>query len=202
MPDAPAVEMPRPTRSALVAWTVGLIASIAVALAGYLGFRWGAPQAHGGATGAGLLALAALVGFLVLFSPCSFPLLVAMLVAPPVSEDDHPARRGKAAYRSALAVGAGAAAFLMIVGLVIGVIGTGITRWVGFPTTGGRIVRGVVAAVLVLSGLAQLGVVSLPWGRLAGLADPIARRRQALDGRHQHRGEVLYGFAFVLAGIG
>lgn len=170
----------------------------ASALGGYGGFRWAATLDLGGQAGAGLIALAVVTGFAVFFSPCSFPMLITMLAGPTGDETENGQRHD--GVRSALAVGFGASAFLLLTGAAIGLLGDGLADQVGFSTTGGRILRGVVAGVLVLFGLVQLGMIELPLAKLARLAGPLDRRRVAVT--HRRRGQVLYGFGFVLAGFG
>lgn len=171
-----------------------------VALAGYGGFRLAARVDLGAEAGAGLTALAVITGFAVFFSPCSFPLLVALLARPLTSsEDAHRRRNGLA---DALAMGAGAALFLLIVGVVVGLVGEGIVQSVGFSTLPGRTLRAGVAAIILTAGLIQLGIVRVPLWRLTRLAEPINRQRVAISDRHEHGANVLYGFGFILAGFG
>ena len=101
-----------------------------------------------------------------------------------------------------MAIGAGAAAFLVVVGVVVGAVGEGVVRVVGFSTAGGRMLRGLVAAVVISAGLVQLGVIRLPLGRLTRLAQPIERQRISVADRHRRGAQALYGFGFVLAGFG
>ena len=187
------------TQGAVTGWGLMLAGVSVAALGGYAGFRWAAALDLSGQAGAGLVALAAVTGFAVFFSPCSFPLLVGMLAGPNV---DPRQRRPGDAVRSALAVGLGASMFLLLVGAVVGLVGDGIADHVGFSTTGGRALRGTVAGVLVVAGLVQLGRVSVPLGRVVPLAGPLARRRVDVAARSRRGGQVLYGFGFVLAGFG
>jgi len=183
-----------------VRWALLLVGVTAAALGGYGGFRWAATLDLGGQAGAGLVALAVVTGFAVFFSPCSFPLLITMLARPTGDETENGQRHD--GVRSALAVGFGASAFLLLTGAAIGLLGDGLADQVGFSTRGGRILRGVVAGVLVLFGLVQLGMIELPLAKLARLAGPLDRRRVAMATAHRRRGQVLYGFGFVLAGFG
>ena len=173
---------------------------LAVALAGYVGFRWSGRLDLGGEAGAGLMALAVVTGFAAFFSPCSFPLLVGLLTGQTrVSVAGRSTREG---VRSAMAMGAGAAAFLVGVGALVGLVGQGITGVIGLTTPTGRALRGVVAAVIGTAGLVQLGVLYVPLGRFARLAQPIQRARTVVSARHRRAGDVLYGFGFLLAGFG
>ena len=182
-------------RTILTVSTVSL-----VALAGYGGFRLAAQIDLGDQAGAGLIALAVITGFAVFFSPCSFPLLVAMLARPASAPDGIKGRRD--GLLTALTVGTGAALFLMIAGLLIGLAGEGLAQSVSFSTVPGRVLRAAVAAIILTAGLVQLGVVRLPLWRVTRLAGPIDRRRTSIADRHQHTAHLLYGFGFVLAGFG
>lgn len=177
--------------------TVGAV--VVVATAGYTGFRFAARLDLGGEAGAGIVALAALTGFAAFFSPCSFPLLLGLLAGSDRAAASRPRRDGVA---TALAMGAGAALFLLLFGVGVGLAGEGLAHSVGFSTVGGRILRGLVAAVVITSGLVQLGLLSIPLWRVTRIAQPIERRRLAIADRHVRGAEVLYGFGFVLAGFG
>jgi len=171
-----------------------------VAIAGYGGFRLAARLDLGTEASAGLVALAVITGFAVFFSPCSFPLLVAMLARPNRAANATQQRRES--LTAAIAIGAGASLFLLAVGIIVGVTGEALVQSIGFSTTPGRILRGAVAAVIVAAGLTQLGVLHLPFSRVARFAQPIERHRVTLSGKHQHAAQVLYGSGFVIAGFG
>lgn len=187
------------TETASPAPLLPIIAVIVTLTAGYLGFRLAAGLDLGDQAGAGLVALAAVTGAAVVFSPCSFPLLVTLLAGP-----DRQAARDRRldGLRSALAIAAGAAAFLLLAGVTVGVAGEGLASAVNFSSTGGRLLRAAVAAVLVGAGLIQLGLVNAPLARVTVLAGPLERRRVATATSHRGRAQFLYGFAFVLAGFG
>ncbi len=109
------------------------LAVVAIALAGYVGFRlyprFGLPEVEGAA----LLALAAAAGIAAFFSPCSFPLLATILsreVGVEVAMPDR--RRTGSALRYALALSIGMAAFLLLAGLVVGLGGGALVRAVTF----------------------------------------------------------------------
>jgi cytochrome c biogenesis protein CcdA len=167
---------------------------------GYVGFRIAADLDLADQVGAGLIALAVVTGAAVVFSPCSFPLLVTLLGGSERHEMVEDRRSD--GLRSALAIAAGAAMFLLLAGLAVGVAGEGVTSAVNFSSTGGRLLRSGVAAVLVGAGLIQLGVIHAPLSRVTVLAGPLERRRLAAAGSHRRRGQAIYGFAFVLAGFG
>lgn len=198
MPDlteSPTRRPGRRIRSILLTSTVAL-----TAVAGYGGFRLAAQIDLGAETGAGLVVLAVITGFAVFFSPCSFPLLVAILARPVGAS--HSTQRRRTSLTPALAMGTGAALFLLIVGAVVGLVGEGIAQAVGFSTVPGRVLRATVAAIVLTAGLVQLGVIQVPLWRVTRLAAPLETQRAAISDRHQHAAHVLYGFGFVLAGFG
>lgn len=188
----------RPGRGVRALLTV--MAVTIVAVAGYGGFRLAARLDLGAEAGAGMVALAVVTGFAVFFSPCSFPLLVALLAGP-----DRTARAGQRRRESltaALAMGAGASMFLLAIGVVVGLAGEAVVQTVGFSTAPGRILRGAVAVIVIAAGLTQLGLIQLPLWRVTRFAQPIERQRVNISDRHQHAAQVLYGFGFVVAGFG
>lgn len=183
----------------IAVWLVGVVVMVTIG-GGYVGFRLGASLDLDQQVGAGLIALAVVTGAAVVFSPCSFPLLVTLLGGS--DQHDVAGQRRADGLRSGLSIAAGAAVFLVLAGLVVGVAGEAVASAVNFSSTGGRLLRGGVAAVLVVAGLIQLGVIHAPLSRVAVVAGPLERRRQAIAGSHRGRGQALYGFAFVLAGFG
>jgi len=179
---------------------VTIVAVSVVALAGYAGFRASAGLNLGGGVGAGVIALAVVTGFAAFFSPCSFPLLLGMLTGSDTATAGGRTRRE--GVKTALAMGLGASLFLILVGSIVGLVGEGVVRSVGFSTTPGRILRGTVAAVLMAAGLVQLGKLRVSTWRVSRMAGPIDRLRVAAAGRSRRSSQVLYGFGFVLAGFG
>ena len=173
---------------------------LAIIAVGYTGFRYAARVDLGGEAGAGLAALAVITGFAAFFSPCSFPLLIGLLAGSDTAVAGGRSRRE--GIRSALAMGVGAASFLILTGAVVGLLGAGVAQNVNFSSPTGRTLRGVVAVVIVAAGLIQLGVLSVPFWRVARLAQPIDRLRLAATTEHRRVAQGLYGFGFVLAGFG
>ncbi len=170
------------------------------AVAGYGGPRLAARLDLGAEAGAGVVALAVVTGFAVFFSPCSFPLLVALLAGPDRAANAR--QRHRDSLTAALAMGAGASVFLLAVGVVVGLAGEAVVQSVGFSTAPGRVLRGAVSVIVIAAGLTQLGLIQLPFWRVTRLAQPIERLRISISDRHQHAAQVLYGFGFVVAGFG
>ncbi len=177
------------------------LASVAAVIAvGYAGFRYAARLDLGGEAGAGLAALAVVTGVAAFFSPCSFPLLVGLLVGSDTAAAGGRSRRE--GVTSAFAMGLGAAIFLVLTGAVVGLFGAGVAQNVNFSSPSGRILRGAVAVVIVGAGLVQLGVLQVSLARVTRLAQPIDRLRLAAATEHRRVAQGLYGFGFVLAGFG
>ena len=119
-------------RRARVRFATTVLGIVVVGVAGYSGFVAFVESGRG--VGAGVLALAAAAGFAAFFSPCSFPLLLTFLTRRSTES------RG-AALGSALRVGAGAAALLAVVAVVITLGGSAFATVVEFDSTPGRIFR-------------------------------------------------------------
>lgn len=194
---------PRPGDRAV--WYALLAAGVALlALAGYVGYvlypRFGLPAVEG----AGLLLLATGAGIASFFSPCSFPLLVTLLARPPGVERQAAAGRvtiGKElAFASALALGA--AAFLLLTGLVIALGGEALLAGVTFDSPVGRLIRAIVGPLLILLGLMQLGVLPFSLHGVEHLALPLMRAQARYRRATPMLGFGLLGFGYVLAGFG
>ncbi|MBW3658583.1 MAG: heavy-metal-associated domain-containing protein [Actinobacteria bacterium] len=181
----------------------GLLAAavLAIALAGYAGYvlypRFDLPAVQG----AGLLGLAAAAGIASFFSPCSFPLLLGLLGRQAVrrSGDGEDTAR-PAVFGGALALGA--AVFMVLAGVVIGLGGEALFAGVTFTSTAGITIRTVVGLLLILLGLMQTGRLPLSMHAVEEAARPLARRSAALRREHPVAGFVTFGFGYVLAGFG
>ena len=180
------------------------VAIILVALAGYAGYelypRFDLPAAEG----IGLLALAAGAGIASFFAPCSFPLLVTLL-----SRQVGAAGQGKRAAGQrgplvfALALSAGAVAFLVLLGLLIGLGGSAFAASVTFTSTVGITLRIVVGSLLILLGLIQFGVFAASSFHAVETVTKRFNRSQArLRREHPVKGFTAFGFFYLLAGFG
>jgi cytochrome c biogenesis protein CcdA len=187
---------------------------VILALAGYSGYvlypRFDLPAV----TGVGLLLLAAAAGLAAFFSPCSFPLLVTLLARQTGGQTVKAEGRGRreegrrekagwpVALRFALAFSLGVTLFLILAGGLIALGGGRLFAGVTFTSTVGRIIRAVVGAGLFVLGLAQVGVIRLPFDRIAVAASPLWPKRSQLQQRPSLWGYTLYGFGYLLAGFG
>jgi copper chaperone CopZ len=189
---------PRPPRSGRGRARYGLLAAVvaAVAVIGYLGYllypRFDLPAVQG----AGLLVLAAAAGVASFFSPCSFPLLVTLLGR----QVDH--RRGVRPARFGGALALGAAAFLLLAGVVIALSGQALFAGVTFTSPTGITIRAFVGVVLILLGLVQAGVLRGSLDVVERLVQPLRRTEASLRRRHPVAGFAVFGFGYVLAGFG
>ncbi|MBW3561905.1 MAG: heavy-metal-associated domain-containing protein [Actinobacteria bacterium] len=174
---------------------------LAVALAGYLGYvlypRFDLPAVEGVA----VLGLAAAAGVASFFSPCSFPLLLAILGRQAAARSDgEGTSAAPLVFGGALAAGAGT--FLLIAGLVIAAGGGTLFAQVTFASTAGITIRAVVGVVLVLLGLVQLGVLPSPFHAVEERVRPLLRRQAQLRRERPVVGFAAFGFGYVLAGFG
>ena len=178
-----------------------VVAVGAVGLAGFVGYvvypRFDLPRE----AGVGLVGLAAAAGLASFFSPCSFPLLVTLLVRDSDPDDPRPVRLRRAMRRS-MWIAIGAAIFVFALGLVIAAGGAGVARSVTFDSTVGRTLRGVVGAVLIVFGLIQAGVVAVNLRRFEPAIHRMLGSQAALRRRRPAAGYLLFGFAYLAAGFG
>lgn len=179
------------------------LATATVALIGYLGYvfypRFDLPAG----TGVTLLVLAAGAGIASFFSPCSFPLLVSMLARPIASEAEaHAGRPFRKAATFAAALSAGAAAFLVLVGLAIAAGASTYFDDVTFTSTAGITIRIVVGLLLIALGLIQLGLLPISFRRFEPAVHGYLRRQAQIRRRQPIVGFTIFGFGYLLAGFG
>jgi cytochrome c biogenesis protein CcdA len=154
------------------------------------------------AVGLAVLSLAA--GVAAFFSPCSFPLLATLLIREMVRSGEPAARRsawGRAlAYPAALSLGT--LVFLALTGSVIAAGGQALVERVTFMSLAGRIIRTLAGSLLILFGFAQLDRVRLPFSRVASVAYPLLQSQARIRRRAPVAGFAIFGFAYLIAGIG
>ncbi len=166
-----------------------------LALGGYMGYiiypRFELPPLEG----VGLFVLAITAGIASFFSPCSFPLLLTFLARSGKSDKSDTLRFG-------LALAAGACAFLMLVGGLIALGGGAFFGQITFNSAAGRWLRFFLGAFLVFLGIAQLGFLTLPFGKISGAIAPLYRARIRLRTTYPTLAFFLWGFSYVLGGFG
>ena len=178
---------------------LGLVALASiVAIAGYVGYVLFPRFDLSAAEGAGLLGLAAMAGVASFFSPCSFPLLVAMLGGTTATASDTTPR--PVLFGSAFAVGA--AVSLVLAGGVIALGGEALFSNVTFASPAGIAIRSIVGVLLIVLGLAQTGRLPISMHRVSRLAQPLLRAHARLHRDRPVAGFAAFGFGYVLAGFG
>ena len=198
---------PASVRSHSLAWLpyLGLLAVfVTVIAAGYLGFRTFAATSDQGVFN--LYALAVIAGVASFFSPCAFPLLPSYLsFYYQAGQKDEAHRPGAGqALKLGLAAALGVISFTLILGIVIGILGTGVGQSLSIsgpePSQFVRIFRGLVGVVLLSLGIAQLK----GWNLKPKFVDAFAYRTRPQ--REGSRGPAtnlyLYGLGYNAAGIG
>lgn len=173
---------------------------VVVALTGYLGYVLFPRFDLSAAEGAGLLGLAAAAGVASFFSPCSFPLLVALLGRQAVTDSEVGRAPRPVVFGAALAMGA--ASFMLLVGVVIALGGESLFGQVTFASPAGVTIRSVVGVLLITLGLIQAGIVSGGMHAVSRLAQPMLRRQARLRRERPVLGFSIFGFSYVLAGFG
>jgi cytochrome c-type biogenesis protein len=137
------------------------------------------------------------------FSPCAFPLLPGYFSLYYASVDEQ-AEASSSKFIFGLAAASGVVAFNLLLGLLIGILGTGFAQ--GLSITGEennfiRIFRSLVGVILIVLGIAQVREVNLK----PILADALAwRTRPGLntDSQNPVVSLFLYGFGYNAAGMG
>ena len=189
-----------PGQDLWIRYVLLVVGTLLLSLAGYLGYtiypRFNLPPVTGG----GLYVLSAAAGLGALFSPCSFPLLATLLARSFKSDDGRNSLENALRYGAALA--AGASTFLLLTGAGIAFAGGALFSQVTFTSATGRIIRISIGFLLVLLGLVQIGVISLPFDRITELAYPIERAQARLRRERPVLGFALFGFGYILAGFG
>lgn len=178
-----------------------LVAAVLVTgVAGYVGYvlypRFDLPPVEG----IGLLGLAALAGFASFFSPCSFPLLLALLGYQAAAAAGRGEVARPAVFGGALAGGAGL--FLLLAGIVIALGGRALFAGVTFTSPAGITIRAVLGVLLVGLGLMQAGRLRGSLSAVGEVVRPLVRWQAQLRRRQPVAGFAVFGFAYVLAGFG
>lgn len=190
----------RPSGSARIRYGLLAVAIVLAGLAGYVGYvvypRFDLPSV----TGAGLLLLAAGAGVAAFFSPCSFPLLLTLLARQ--VREGPPGKRLRPVLVFAGAFSAGAVAFVLSLGALIGLGGRGIASSVTFTSPTGIAIRIAVGALLVVLGLIQAEVLPVSFHAADRLTQPLVQRQARFRREHPVTGFATFGFAYLIVGFG
>ncbi|MBW3605981.1 MAG: hypothetical protein KY460_13980 [Actinobacteria bacterium] len=178
-----------------------VVATTVAGVGGYAGYvvypRFGLP----GIAGAAVLGLAAAAGFAAFFSPCSFPLLAALLARQ--TDSDAPRRaRLRRAVLFATALSVGAATFVLTVGVAFAFGGRSLAAAVTFTSPSGRVIRAVVGSILLVLGLAQTGRLQLNLRQLEPAVHDLLKRQARLRRERPVVGMAVFGFGYLGAGFG
>jgi cytochrome c biogenesis protein CcdA len=197
--ELPQVESPPPPGGRIK--YVLLVAGLVLAgLAGYGGYVLFPRFAQPSVVGAGLVALAAGAGVASFFSPCSFPLLLTLL-SRGIAGDP-----GGGRVRAALVFGgtfaAGAAAFTVLLGTLIGLGGRAVAGSITFTSAPGIVLRIAVGTLLVLLGLVQANVLPISFHGVERALRPLGEAHARLRRDRPLAGWALFGFAYLLIGFG
>ncbi|MCI0712330.1 MAG: hypothetical protein L0154_19405 [Chloroflexi bacterium] len=163
---------------------------------GYIIFRVFATTVMPDLSAYNLLALSIIAGVASFFSPCAFPLLPGYFSLYYAEAENT----GKA--KLSLAAASGVISFNLILGVIIGVVGTGLAQ--GLSITGDQAIftrafRSLVGIVLIFLGIAQFRGVNLK----PLLADHLAwRTRPHLENKNPTRSLYFYGLGYNAAGMG
>ena len=180
-------------------YLVLVIATVAVALMGYVGYvlypRFDLPAG----TGASLMLLSVAAGVASFFSPCGFPLLVTILARD--TGDERQLSLSKA-LRFGVWLSVGATGFVLLVGSLIALGAGSFFETVTFTSAAGIAIRVIVGGLLVTLGLVQLGVFRSPFGVVEQSIRPLIVEQARLRRRRPALGFALLGFGYLLAGFG
>ena len=104
--------------------------------------------------------------------------------------------------RFATGMSLGASLFVLPVGAVIALGGSGLVAGVTFTSVAGRALRLGVGVFLVLLGLVQLGLLPNPLHRVEEWIKPLQRLSARERRERPFWGYTLFGFGYLLAGFG
>jgi cytochrome c biogenesis protein CcdA len=186
----------------VAAYALATLAVILVSLGGYTGYvlypRFDLPAV----TVAGLFVLATGAGIASFFSPCSFPLLIALFGRSPSQERTGARPTWRHTLPFAVQLSIGAIAFLLVIGTIIALAGAQVFEGVVFASTEGIILRSVVGVILILLGLTQVGILRLSMPPVQELAEPLVESVRSKKERPGSSRIALFGFGYLVAGFG
>ncbi len=177
------------------------IGAFLVALAGYWVFFATYPQFSLSSTArVSFLALAVMAGFASLFSPCSFPLLVTLLVSEAGTTTNESPSIIRL-IRFALVFSLGAVIFLLLTGAALSLGAGPVMQRINFSSPAGRLLRLVMGLILIGFGWWQFQGRSFNVGWLNSLLQPLWRVEARLRHQRSTLRIGLYGFGYILAGF-
>ena len=169
---------------------------------GYSLFIWFVVNIMKGTAAYGLLFVATVAGVASFFNPCAFPLLPAYLAQYYTAKENEGEKSTRHIFIGGLAAALGVITFILLLGIVIGVLGAGFGKSLGLvgdnPSISVRWLRGIVGVLLLYLGFSHATGKGNPFEKLATIwhPKPLPKEKQAF------RKLFSYGFGYTLLGIG
>lgn len=174
----------------------------ALVAAGYGLFIWFVINIMNGSVAFGLLFVAVIAGVASFFNPCAFPLLPAYLAQYYTTKDDEGPKSTRQMLLSGFAAALGVITFIVLLGIVIGILGAGFGKSLGLAGENPSIpilwLRGIVGAFLVYLGFSHATGKGNPFEKLSHLWHPKPLPKETQGFRKLYS----YGFGYTLLGIG
>ena len=171
-------------------------------ISGYGLFIWFVITIMKGGAAFGLLFVAVVAGVASFFNPCAFPLLPAFLAQHYTTKEKEGKKSVKGLLISGLVTALGLITFNIILGSVIGILGTGFGKSLGLtgenPSTVVRWLRGIAGVFIVYLGFSHVTGRGNPFGKLGHLWSPKLPSQENSSLRKLYS----YGFGYTLLGIG
>lgn len=189
---------PRAPRPGWIRFGLLALGVVLLGVAGYVGYVM-YPRFHlPSVTGIPLLALAAGAGVAAFFSPCSFPLLLTLLVR---NAGSGPGRTRRV-LAFAVAFSVGIVAFLGALGSLIALGGRALASAVTFVSPTGITIRIMVGSLLMVLGLIQAEILPISFHGVERLTMPLQGWLAALRRSHPMGGAIVFGFVYLLIAFG
>jgi len=185
----------------MVLYPLVVLVVVLLSLVGYGAYvrypRFSLPDAFG----LTLLILASAAGVASFFSPCSFPLLVTLIAHQPSNSGQSETPLGRGWVRAG-ALSAGAATFLLLMGAAIAFGFAPLLGEVTFTSVTGRLIRTFMGMLLIILGVFQSQGKTFSFTLLDEVLKPVWKVQMRLRKRGTFVGAFLYGFVYILAGLG
>lgn len=179
-----------------------LLIILALVTGGYGLFIWFVINIMRGDAAYGLLFVATIAGVASFFNPCAFPLLPAYLAQYYTTKEGKGKKSTKHLLLSGFAAALGVVTFIVLLGVVIGILGAGFGKSLGLAGENPSIpilwLRGIVGAFLVYFGLSHATGRGNPFEKLSHLWHPKPLPKETQGFRRLYS----YGFGYTLLGIG
>jgi len=175
---------------------------LALIAGGYGLFIWFVINIMKGTAAYGLLFVATIAGIASFFNPCAFPLLPAYLAQYYTTKESTEEKSTRRIFLSGFASALGVVTFILLLGIVIGILGAGFGKSLGLvgenPSISVRWLRGIVGVLLLYLGFSHATGKGNPFEKLATIWHPKPLPKEKLAFRKLFS----YGFGYTLLGIG